>query len=55
MRSQTILIDSADRSLATLQAYGQLAGAIIVYEIFDDEKVVMIHRIQHRSDVYQSR
>ena len=27
----------------------------IVYEIFDEEKVVLIHRIQHRSDVYRSR
>jgi len=27
----------------------------IVYEILEDEKVVLIHRIQYRSDVYMSR
>lgn len=27
----------------------------IVYQIFDDENVVLVHRIQHRSDVYRPR
>ena len=27
----------------------------IVYEIFEDEQVVLIHRVQHRRDVYWPR
>ena len=27
----------------------------IIYEIFDDQKTVLIHRIQHRRDVYRPR
>ena len=27
----------------------------VVYEILEDEQVVVIHRIQHRRDVYRSR
>ena len=27
----------------------------IIYEIFDDQETVLIHRIQHRRDVYRPR
>ncbi len=27
----------------------------IIYEIFEDEQVVLIHRVQHRRDVYRPR
>ena len=27
----------------------------VIYEIFDDDETVLIHRIQHRRDVYRSR
>ena len=27
----------------------------IIYEIFDDEQIVLIHRVQHRGDVYRPR
>ena len=27
----------------------------IIYEIFDDEQTVLIHRVQHRRDVYRRR
>ena len=27
----------------------------IIYEIFEEEQVVLIHRIQHRRDVYRPR
>ena len=27
----------------------------IIYEIFDIEKVVLVHRVQHRRDVYRPR
>ena len=27
----------------------------IIYEILEDEKVVLIHRVQHRRDVYRPR
>ena len=27
----------------------------IIYEVFDDEQVVLIHRVQHRRDVYRPR
>lgn len=27
----------------------------IIYQIFEDEKVVLIHRVQHRRDVYRRR
>jgi mRNA interferase RelE/StbE len=27
----------------------------IIYEIVEDEKVVLIHRVQHRRDVYRPR
>ena len=27
----------------------------VIYEIFEDEKVVLIHRVQHRRDVYRRR
>lgn len=27
----------------------------IIYEIFEDEKTVLIHRVQHRRDVYRLR
>ncbi len=27
----------------------------IIYEIFEDEKIVLIHRVQHRRDVYRPR
>jgi mRNA-degrading endonuclease RelE of RelBE toxin-antitoxin system len=27
----------------------------IIYEILEDEKVVLVHRIQHRRDVYRRR
>lgn len=42
---------------------GELAGLYsarrgdyrIIYEIIDDEQVVVIHRVQHRRDVYRPR
>jgi mRNA-degrading endonuclease RelE of RelBE toxin-antitoxin system len=27
----------------------------IIYEIFEEEQVVLIHRVQHRRDVYRPR
>jgi mRNA-degrading endonuclease RelE of RelBE toxin-antitoxin system len=27
----------------------------IIYEIFEEEKIVLIHRVQHRGDVYRRR
>jgi len=27
----------------------------IIYEIFEDERVVLIHRVQHRRDAYRPR
>ena len=27
----------------------------IIYEVFDDEQVVLIHRVEHRRDVYRPR
>ena len=27
----------------------------IIYEIFEEERVVLIHRVQHRRDVYRPR
>jgi mRNA-degrading endonuclease RelE of RelBE toxin-antitoxin system len=27
----------------------------IIYEVFEDERVVLIHRVQHRRDVYRPR
>jgi mRNA-degrading endonuclease RelE of RelBE toxin-antitoxin system len=27
----------------------------IIYEIFEDEKTVLIHRVQHRREVYRPR
>jgi mRNA-degrading endonuclease RelE of RelBE toxin-antitoxin system len=27
----------------------------IIYEIFEDEKIVLIHRVQHRREVYRPR
>lgn len=27
----------------------------IIYEIFEDDEIVLIHRVQHRSDVYRPR
>jgi len=27
----------------------------IIYEIFDDQETVLIHRIQHRRDIYRPR
>ena len=30
-------------------------GYRIVYEIFEDDRIVLIHRIQHRGDVYRPR
>jgi mRNA-degrading endonuclease RelE of RelBE toxin-antitoxin system len=27
----------------------------IIYEILEEEKVIVVHRIQHRKDVYRSR
>ena len=27
----------------------------IIYEIFEEEQVVLIHRVQHRQDVYRPR
>ena len=27
----------------------------IIYEIFEDEKVVLVHRVQHRREVYRPR
>lgn len=27
----------------------------IIYEIFEDDQTVLIHRVQHRRDVYRSR
>ncbi|MBU1864861.1 MAG: type II toxin-antitoxin system RelE/ParE family toxin [Actinobacteria bacterium] len=27
----------------------------IIYEIFEDEQVVLIHRVQHRRDIYRPR
>jgi len=27
----------------------------IIYEIFDDEQIVLIHRVQHRRDAYRPR
>ena len=27
----------------------------IIYEIFEEEKIVLIHRVQHRRDVYRPR
>ncbi len=27
----------------------------IIYEIFEDDRVVLIHRVQHRKDVYRPR
>jgi len=42
---------------------GELEGLIvarrgdyrIIYEIFEEEQVVLVHRIQHRRDVYRPR
>ncbi len=30
-------------------------GYRIIYEIFEDEQIVLIHRLQHRRDVYRPR
>lgn len=27
----------------------------IIYEVFEDERIVLIHRVQHRRDVYRPR
>ena len=27
----------------------------VIYEIFDDDRIVLIHRVQHRGDVYRPR
>ena len=27
----------------------------IIYEVFDDDEIILIHRIQHRRDVYRPR
>lgn len=27
----------------------------IIYEIFEDEQIVLVHRVQHRRDVYRPR
>ena len=27
----------------------------VIYEILDDERVVLVHRVQHRRDVYRPR
>jgi len=27
----------------------------IIYEIFEDDQIVLIHRVQHRRDAYRSR
>jgi len=27
----------------------------IIYEVFDDDRVVLVHRVQHRKDVYRKR
>ncbi|MEX0667552.1 MAG: type II toxin-antitoxin system RelE/ParE family toxin [Acidimicrobiia bacterium] len=35
--------------------YARRGDYRIVYEIFDDENTVLVHRIQHRGDVYRPR
>ena len=30
-------------------------GYRIIYEIFEDDQIVLIHRVQHRRDVYRPR
>ena len=35
---------------------GHVAEAnIIIYEIYDDDQFILVHRVQHRRDIYRRR